>query len=96
MPAYVIDFSVSGEIKPDASLRNRAQRELLTSWLLRRRLNYCAYHELMICNYCFRNNAVFFLYIVFTLGREIREPSGNANKEVGESDVISNKIFIEH
>lgn len=42
-------------------LGNGAQRELLTSRLRRRRLNYRAYPELMILYYCLRNNAVFLI-----------------------------------
>lgn len=43
-------------------LGNGAQRELLTSRLLKRRLNYRAFRppDLMICYYCLRNNAVIF------------------------------------
>ncbi len=41
-------------------LGNGAQRELLTSRLLKRRLNYRASPDLMICCYYLRNNAVFY------------------------------------
>lgn len=47
-------------------LGNGAQRELLTSRLLKRRLNYPAFQspDLMICYYCLRNNAVFLILCV--------------------------------
>lgn len=42
-------------------LGNGAQRELLTSRLRRRRLNYRACPDLVILSYCLRNNAVFLI-----------------------------------
>lgn len=53
--------SSRGKLHQMHLLGNGAQRELLTSGLRRRRLNYRAYPELMILYYCLRNNAVFLI-----------------------------------
>lgn len=76
-------------------LGNGAQRELLTSRLLRRRLNYPDPHDLLLS---FKEILQFFLYIscVYQLGREIREPCGNTNKEVGGCDIISKATLIQN
>lgn len=70
-------------------LGNGAQRELLTSGLRRRRLNYRAYPELMILYYCLRNNAVFLILWASSGkgGQGVRELSGNTGSAVGECGV---------
>lgn len=53
-------------------LGNGAQRELLTSRLLQRRLNYRTFAspDLLICDYCFRNNAVLLIMCVSRKGNK--------------------------